>query len=74
MSGLDIQLDSGLNSGLNIQFIGLCHRCYCSNLQTELVTELGLPLCLKCKILYEVNKMSDTSMFRMELDSGTDTE
>ena len=69
MSGLDIQLDSGLN----IQFIGLCHRCYCSNLQTELVTELGLPLCLKCKILYDVNKMSDTSMFRMEVDSGTDT-
>ena len=64
---------SGLDSGLNIQlgssFIGLCHRCYCSNLQTELAVELGLPLCLKCKILYEVNKMSDTSMFRMELDT-----
>ena len=68
---------SSLNSGLYNQFIGLCHRCYCSNLQTELVTELGLPLCLKCKILYEVNKMSDTSnfnpssnpMFRMELDT-----
>ena len=64
-------------SDSNIQFIGLCHSCYCSNLQTELVEDLGekagLPLCLKCKILYEVNKMSDTSMFRMELDSGTDS-
>ena len=62
-------------SDSNIQFIGLCHSCYCSNLQTELVEDLGeksgLPLCLKCKILYEVNKMSDTSMFK--IDGGTDT-
>ena len=73
-----------------MSFIGLCHSCYCSNLQTELVEDLGekagLPLCLKCKILYDVNKMSDTSnfnpsskpntnpMFRMEVDSGTDSE
>jgi hypothetical protein len=56
--------------------IGLCHRCYCSNLQTELVAEIGLPLCLKCKILYEVNNISDTSnfnhKFRMELDTNND--
>ena len=58
-------------SDSNIQFIGLCHSCYCSNLQTELVEDLGLPLCLKCKILYEVNKMSDTSMFK--IDGGTDS-
>ena len=58
-------------------FIGLCHSCYCSNLQTELIEDLGekagLPLCLKCKILYEVNSISDTSMFRIELDIGTDS-
>jgi len=57
-------------SGLDNQFIGLCHNCYCSNLQTELVD--GLPLCLKCKILNELNNISDTTMFRMELDSTND--
>ena len=60
---------------MDIKFIGLCHKCYCSNLQTELVEDLGekagLPLCLKCKILYEVSKMSDTSMFK--IDGGTDS-
>ena len=62
-----------------MSFIGLCHKCYCSNLQTELVEDLGekagLPLCLKCKILYEVSKMSDTSNFNpmFKIDGGTDT-
>lgn len=64
---------SGSNSGSS--FIGLCHSCYCSNLQTELIEDLGekagLPLCLKCKILYEVNSISDTSMFK--IDGGTDS-
>ncbi len=64
-------------------FIGLCHSCYCSNLQTELVEDLGekagLPLCLKCKILYEVNSISDTSSFdssfdpMFKIDGGTDS-
>ena len=66
-------------SGLDNQFIGLCHSCYCSNVQTELVEALGekagLPLCLKCKILYEVNSISDTSSFdsMFKIDGGTDS-
>ena len=34
------------------QFIGLCHRCFDSNVQTELVE--GLTLCLKCKVVKEL--------------------
>ena len=70
---------SDSNIQLSSSFIGLCHSCYCSNLQTELVEDLGeksgLPLCLKCKILYEVNKMSDTSSFdpMFKIDGGTDS-
>ena len=34
------------------QFIGLCHRCFDSNVQTELVE--GAALCLKCKVVGEL--------------------
>ena len=59
-------------SNIDLVFVGLCHKCFCSNLNTELVD--GLPLCLKCKIVNELNSMTNTSMFRMELDSETDSD
>ena len=37
---------------MGIIFIGLCHKCYESNVQTELVN--GSPLCLKCKVVKEL--------------------
>ena len=41
-------------------FIGLCHKCHESNVQTELVN--GSPLCLKCKVVKELkNELKNES-------------
>ena len=41
-------------------FIGLCHKCYESNVQTELVNDS--PLCLKCKVVKELkNELKNES-------------
>ena len=37
---------------MGIIFIGLCHKCYESNVQTELINDS--PLCLKCKVVNEL--------------------
>ena len=42
---------------MGIIFIGLCHKCNESNVQTELVN--GSPLCLKCKVVKELKNESD---------------
>ena len=45
---------------MGIIFIGLCHKCYESNVQTELVN--GSPLCLKCKVVKELkNELKNES-------------